>query len=61
MTYSFPLYGRGVALLWKIILTRLWIAIGLVCQLPIDVNIGVCHKPFLRECPAIIVLHFVKE
>jgi hypothetical protein len=34
-----------VALLWQIVSTGLQSAVGLVFQVPIDVNIGDSHKP----------------
>jgi hypothetical protein len=53
--------GGGAALLWQIVMTGLRSAVGLVCQVPIDINIGECHDPFLGERRGIIVLHFVEE
>ncbi len=54
-------YGRGAALLWQIVLTRLRSAVGLVCQVPIDVDIGDWCKLFLGEPLGLIVLRFVEE
>ncbi len=54
-------YGGGAALLWQIVMTGLQSAVGLVCQVPIEVDIGDCHEPFLGEHCGIIVLRFVVE
>jgi hypothetical protein len=53
--------GGGAALLWQIISTGLRSAVGLVCQVPIDVDICDYREPFLRECCGVILLCFVKE
>ncbi len=63
---------RDIAFLWylmvvewhfsaKLSQTGLRNAIGLVCQVPIDVDISDCRKPFMGECRDLIVLRFVKE
>ncbi len=51
----------GAALLWQIIMTGLRSAIGLVCQVSIDVDISDCQEQFLGEHRGIIVLRFVEE
>jgi hypothetical protein len=53
--------GGEAALLWQIVMIGLRRAIGFVCQVPIDVNIGDCHEPFLGERRGVIIFHFVKE
>jgi hypothetical protein len=53
--------GGGAALLWQIVMTGLRSAVGLVCQVPIDIDISDCRNPFLGERRGIIVLQFVEE
>ncbi len=51
----------GAALLWQILITGLRSAVGLVCQVPIDVDIGDCQELFLGDHHGVIVLLFVEE
>ncbi len=53
--------GGGAALMWQIVSTGLRSVIGLVCQVPIDVDIGDCREPLLGECRGLNVPPFVKE
>ncbi len=53
--------GGGAALLWQILSTGLRNAVGLVCQVLIDIDICDCREPFLGKRRGVILLRFVEE